>query len=144
MTISIANASVTVTDSVTSTRYIHDFVTNITITPGRSNNLTVSPQGGGNGIVYETGLTTPVMSEMVVRGMPVELEGYYKAAFKNKTRFDVMIVDTRTGERYDLNQSIIRDDPRAVSIGEGEQSLDQAINFASPPSGFEHISATAQ
>lgn len=143
MTISIANASVTVTDSATGVRYIHDFVTNITITPGKSNNLTVSPQGGGKGIVYGTGLTTPVMSEMVVRGMPVELEEYYAQAFLKEIRFDVMIVDTRNGGRYDLNNSIIRDDPRAAAIGEGEQSLDQAINLATPPSGFKHTPATA-
>lgn len=142
MTISIANAAVTVTDSATGVRYVHDFVTNITITPGKANNLTVSPQGGGIGIVYGTGLTTPVMSEMIVRGIPVELSDYYKKAFKNETRFDVMIVDTRTNERYDLNNSIIRDDPRAVAIGEGEQSLDQSINLATPPSGFDHSGAT--
>lgn len=138
MTISIANASVTITDQLSGVTYAHGFVTNITIAEGKINNLTVSPQGGGKGIVYGTNLTTPVLTDIVVRDTPVELAEYYKTAFHNQKRFDVMIMDTATNERYDINEAIIRESPRSTNIAEGEASLDQAIGFASPPAYFTH------
>lgn len=141
MTISIANASVTITNAENSTTYAHEFVTNITIVEGRANNLTVSPQGGGKGITYSTGLTTPVLTDMVVRDTPIELVEFYKIAFDKALRFDVMIVDTLTNERYDVNYAIIRESPRSTTITEGETGLDQAIGFASPPAYFTHTPA---
>lgn len=141
MTINIANASVTITNAESSVTYAHEFVTNITIVEGRTNNLTVSPQGGGKGIAYSTGLTTPVLTDMVVRDTPIELMEYYKVAFDKQLRFDVMILDTATNERYDINYAIIRDSPRSATITEGETSLDQAIGFASPPAHFTHAPA---
>lgn len=141
MTISIATAAVTITDRLTKTTYSHDFVTNITIVEGRTNNMTVSPQGGGEGIVYDANLTVPVMTDMIVRGTQIELAQFYKAAYDKKLRFDVMIVDTATNERYDINRAIIRDSPRSTTITEGEASLDQALGFASPPAFFTHAPA---
>lgn len=139
MTMSIENATVTVTDE-NNVRYVHDFVTNITITDPRENVLSSSPQGGGKGIAYRTGNTSQVTTDMIVRGLPVGLVNLYKKAFKNKSRLDVMIVDARTNERYDLNDSIVRSNPTNATITEGEATLDQSINFGTSPSGFDHDS----
>lgn len=141
MTISIANASVTITDQVTGITYAHDFVTNITIKEGQTNALAISPQGSGKGIAYRTGLTTPVTTDLVVRGTPVELAEYYKSAFVRQLRFDVMIMDTATNERYDINYAIISESPRSTAITEDETSLNQTIKFASPPAHFSHVPA---
>lgn len=141
MTISIDKAAVTITDILSGLTYSHTFVTNITIVEGKVNNLTVSPQGGGKGIVYGTGLTVPVMTDLVVRDTPVELVEFYKNAFSKQLRFDVMIVDTASNERYDINYAIIRESPRSVTITEGETSLDQPLGFASPPAHFTHAPA---
>lgn len=140
--ITIENATVTTTFN--GVEYLHDFVTNITMTDPRENNLTVSPQGSGLGITYRTGTTSAMTADMVVRGLPVELVALYERAFASQERVDVMIVDARTGERYDLNSAIVRTNPVIPgSITEGETSLDQALNFAFPPKGFAYVGAGA-
>lgn len=143
MAIGIKTASVSVTSIATGIKYEHDFVTNITINDPRGNELTVSPQGKGQGIVYHSGTTSPIASDMVVRAMPNELLGFYVDAYNSEARFDVMIMDTRTGERYDLNNAILRTNPLNTTIAEGEDSLDQMLGFSCPPSGFAHTGAAA-
>lgn len=149
MRISIQSASVVVTDITSGVSYSHDFVTNISIDNPRMRALTVSPQGFGKGIQYATGLTSPISCNMTVRGMPNELSAFYINAYTGSgtdrdRRFDVMILDTVTGERYDLNNSIINSDPRVTNITEGEGSLDQALSFSTPPSGFAYTAPSVE
>lgn len=149
MKISIQSASVVVTDVTSGVSYSHDFVTNITINNPRARELTVSPQGFGKGIQFATGLTSPIATDMVVRGMPNELAAFYINAYTGSNtdrdrRFDVMILDTVTGERYDLNNSIIRNDPRNMTVQEGEAGLDQALGFSTPPTGFAYTAPTVE
>ena len=138
MAITIENATVTVT--VNDVEYVHAFVTNVTIADPLQNMLSVSPQGGGIGIVYRTGTTSPVVTNLTVRDLAVALKNLYKNAFKNQTRIDLMIVNTATQERYDFDNSIVQDNPVNSTISEGETALDVAIIFQTPPSTFDHTS----
>lgn len=139
MAFTIEFAQVSVTGVESGVTYDHDFVTNITINDPRENAMAVSPQGGGKGIVYRNGTTSAVTADMVARGMPAELLAFYKEAFDKRLRLDVIVIDSQTGERYDLNESIMRTNPINTTIGEGEGSLDQGLNFATPPAHFRHV-----
>jgi hypothetical protein len=139
--LTIENATVTAT--LNGLRYVHSFVTNITIADPRENALTVSPQSGSNGIAYRTGTTSAVTGEMTARGLEVPLADMYKKAFNDQERIDFMIVDSATGERYDMNNALVRTNPLNTTITEGESSLDVAINFACPPADYNHTSATS-
>ena len=136
MAITIENATVTAT--VNSVEYVHAFVNNITISDPLENALTVSPQGGGIGIVYRVNTTSPVETALTVRDLAIELKTLYKNAFKNQTRIDFMIVNTDTQERYDFDSSIIKSNPVNSTISEGDTALDVAINIQTPPSTFDH------
>jgi hypothetical protein len=137
--LTIENATVTAT--LNGLRYVHNFVTSITIADPRENALTVSPQSGSNGIAYRTGTTSAVNGDMVARGLEVPLAEMYKKAFNEQDRIDFMIVDAATGERYDLNNALIRTSPINTTITEGESSLDVMINFSCPPADYDHVSA---
>ena len=132
----IENATVTAT--VDGVRYVHDFVTSISINDPRENALSVAPQGEGDGVVFRTGTTSSITLDMIVRNMPIEMAGLYMELFGTQERVDFMIVNSATGERFDLNNSILRTNPSNVSITEGEGSLDVAINASCPPNGFSH------
>ena len=137
MAITIENASVTA--SLNSVRYVHTFVTNIVINDPRENVLSVSPQKVGIGIVYRNNTTSAIACGLTVRDLDIELQNLYKDGFDKQTRIDFMITDTNTGERYDLNNSVVRSNPANSTISEGETSLDVAINFTTPPATFDHL-----
>ena len=137
--ISIENAVVTVTKD--GLRYVHDFVTNISINDPRENSLTVSPQGGGRGLSYRTNIASAVTLDMVVRNLPLELVELYKVEFAKGGRLDFMILDDMTGERYDINKAILRTSPTNTTISEGESSMDVMINASAPPAYFNHKGA---
>ena len=136
MAITIENA--TVTAILNEQEYIHDFVTNITINDPKENMLSVSPQGGGIGVVYRNNTTAPIDTALTVRDLPVELIDLYKTAFKEQLRVDFMIINTATGERYDLNKSIVKSNPTNTTISEGESSLDVILNIITPPAKADH------
>jgi hypothetical protein len=140
MAITIENATVTAT--VDCVRYVNVFVTNIEINDPRENSLTVSPQGGGQGIAYRTNTTSAVETGLTVRDLAIALTDLYKGAFADQTRVDFMIVNTASGERYDLNNSIVRSNPTNSTISEGDTALDVAINISTPPASFQHVTAT--
>ena len=139
MAITIENATVTATSN--SVRYVHQFVTNIEINDPRENNLTVSPQGGGVGIPYRTNTTSSIQTGLTVRDLAIELINLYKDAFDNQDRIDFMITNTATGERYDLNNSIVNTNPTNSTISEGDTSLDVSINISTPPAFYNHETA---
>lgn len=139
MTIAIVNAAVTVSDQ-DGNPYVHDYVTNITINNPRENGLALSPQSG-KGIRFDVNITQPVACDLVVRGMPVELQAFYTQVFQAGERVDISIVDSKTGEHYYLNECLLRTDPRNVAIAEGEASLDQPLSFIAPQNAFSHGAA---
>lgn len=143
MSFTIEFAQVSVTGVASGVTYDHDYVTNITINDPRENALAVSPQGTGMGIIYRNGTTQAVTADMVARGMPAELLTFYKEVFDKRLRVDVIVIDSQTGERYDLNNAVLRTNPVNTTIGEGEGSLDQGLNFALAPSGFRHVGPSA-
>jgi hypothetical protein len=136
MNFTIENATVTAT--LDGLRYVNDFVTNITLTDPRENQMSISPQGGNQGVTYRVNTTQSVTGDFVLRNLPPELVELYKQAFADQSRIDFMIVDTRTNERYDMNDSIVRTNPINTTITEGEGSLDIGLNIACPPSEFSH------
>lgn len=141
MSITIENATVTVTFN--GVNYHHEYVTQITIADPRVNELAVSPQGHGKGIAYRSGTTSAITADMVVRGMQPELLSLYEKAFKTQSRFDLMIVDASTNERYDLNDSLLRNNPVIQTIGTDETALDQPLRLSTPPNGFSYQGPTA-
>lgn len=138
--ISIENAIITVT--VESVRYVHNFVTNITITDARENALKISPQGGGNGLAYGISKTTPIMLDIVVRDLSIEMLDLYDKAFKDKTRLDFMVFDSVTNARYDINKAVLRTSPINTTISEDESTLDVLINASAPTAFFKYTSVS--
>jgi hypothetical protein len=145
--ITIENASVTLT-TVASTlpdlfqgeeTYTFPFVTNITIADPTENGMTVSPQGGSNGLSFRLNTTSPVAIEMIVRDLPTELLTVLRQAHgENRNRVDFMILDTNTEERFDLNDCLITSNPSNTAVSEGEESLDVGVTAVCAPKNFSH------
>jgi hypothetical protein len=136
--LTIENATVTATFA-NGIRYVHDYVTSITINNPAENALAISPQGGGDGIPYRVNTTAPVVLDMVVRKVAAEFLNAYKEAHKNQDRISFMVTDVDTGERYDFNKSIIRTDPTNRTITDGEGALDIPLNVNTSTRNFQHI-----
>jgi hypothetical protein len=136
--LTIENATVTATfaDGV---RYVHEYVTSITINNPSENALAVSPQGGGDGIPYKVNTTAPVVLDMIVRKVAAEFLSAYKTAHKDQARISFMVTDVDTGERYDFNNSIVRTDPTNRTITDGEGALDIPLNVNTAQRNFVHV-----
>jgi hypothetical protein len=137
--LTIENATVTATFA-NGIRYVHDYVTSITINNPSENALAVSPQGTGDGIPYKVNTTQPVVLDMIVRKVAAEFLTAYKEAHKSQERISFMITDVESGERYDLNNSIIRTDPTNRTITDGEGALDIPLNANTAQRNFNHVS----
>ena len=145
--ITIENASLTMTTVPSAlaglfteeVSYEFDFVTDISIEDPTENAMTVSPQGGSDGLTYRVNTMSPVSLSMVIRDVPAELLKVIKDAHSsNRNRVDFMILDINTNERYDLNNCCIINNPSNTSISEGEESLDIVVNAVCAPKNLEH------
>lgn len=113
-------------------------VSNITINDPRENTLSGSPQGGGVGVVYRTGTTSPITADFVVREVPSELMGVLMDAFVNQDRIDVLLYDQITGDNYEFTQAVSRTNPSNATFAEGEEQLNVPFNIATVPNHFAH------
>lgn len=135
--ITIENASLSV--NFNGQAYEFAWLNSVTITDPRENTLSVSPQGKGDGVSFRTGMTTPVTSDFVVREVAYDLFQLLKTIFEDQSRADFLLYDQKNGDRYELNQSLIRNNPSNTSLAEGESTLDVPLNIGCAPHRFGHF-----
>lgn len=132
----IENASLSLT--VNNVGYEFSSVINIAIADPQENTMSGSPQGKGEGVIYRTGTTQAVTSDMTVREVPKELYQVLIAAYKAQTRIQVLLFDQITGDNYQFNSAVIRNNPSNGTFAEGEEQLNVPLNIACPPHKFIH------
>ena len=132
----IENASLSLL--VNNVGYEFTSVVNITITDPQENTMSGSPQGKGDGVIFRTGTTQPVTADFTVREVPKELYSVLIAAYKGQSRIQVLLFDQITGDNYEFNSSVIRNNPSNGTFAEGEEQLNVPMNIACPPHKFIH------
>lgn len=134
--ITIENAELTATfDGVA---YIFPWVTQISIQDPRENVLSTSPQGKGDGVVYRTGTTLPVVADFIVREVPEELFDKLTEAFSSQDRVDFLLFDKSGGDQYTLEAGVIRTNPSNVDVAEGEDTFNVMMNVSCAGNRFKH------
>ncbi len=134
--ITIENAELSVTFG--DVAYTFPWVTSVSINDPRENVLSMSPQETGDGIVYRTGTTLPVVADMVVREVPADVYELMKTAFKDQTRMDFLLFDNKGGDQYTLDEAIIRTNPSNLELAEGEDTFNVLVNTSCSANRFNH------
>lgn len=134
--ITIENAELSVT--ISGVAYTFPWVTSVSINDPRENVLSMSPQETGDGIVYRTGTTQPVVADFVLREVPAEVFDLLKDAFKDQSRVDWLLFDNKAGDQYTLDESIIRTNPSNVELSEGEETFNVNVNTSCAGNRFGH------
>ena len=134
--ITIENAELTMT--IGGSAYAFPWVVSVNIADPRENVLATSPQSTGDGIVYRTGISTPVTSDMIVREVPTALFNLMKQAFELQQRVDILLFDKNVGDQYTLDESVIRTNPSNLTMGEGESTFDVTLNLSTATGRFGH------
>lgn len=132
----IENAELTIT--LNDQSYVFPWVQSVAIADPRENTLSASPQGTGIGLAYQANTNQPVTGDMIVRDISTELFGLLIAAFENQERCDFMLFDKLAGDQHVLNNSVIRTNPSNVTVAEGEEALNIALNVSCAQNQYTH------
>lgn len=125
----LSNIDTTIT--IGSFKYSFDNVLDIDVADERGKSLKASPQGRGNGLLIESGLTSALKVTLTVFDIGIDDVNTFTNAFEEGERLSLDVIDTDDMECISGSKGIITTSPLARKIAEGDDAFNitLALNF---------------